>query len=453
MGFALSVQISSLSWILTTQYGLDIHDVGMVWAAGPLAGIVGQVLIGIISDKTWLWGGRRRPYILIGGVLSALMLLALPNIGVISDATGIESILGIAIIITLTLDLAINVSFNPTRSIIADVTPKQADRTRGYTWMQTISGSFGVLAYAIGALWDNYTLIYSGAGLVLVFSLIPPLLVSEPRTIESEDKDEAQKPLRLTEVLIDIRPLWGFLVYGIYALTIRLLEVEVNHYWVEFACAIATLILVAQTLFAKEGPDAPDASGLVGFRKVLAAHSFSWVGVQTMFVYLFAFVQQKMPNLSDLEMGRVVSISFLILNAVAAILPTLVLEPLTRRFGQVKTHVLCLSIMTLGYTIISFVGDTTAVIYICMALLGVGWAAIVSLPFAIMSEKVDKARMGLFMGLFNLSVVLPQLLASLGVGLAVSRADDKSLIFIICAVSLFLSTVAWTRVSEPSETS
>ena len=55
MGFALSIQISALSWILTTQYDLDIHDVGLVWAAGPLAGIIGQVLIGVISDRVWFW--------------------------------------------------------------------------------------------------------------------------------------------------------------------------------------------------------------------------------------------------------------------------------------------------------------------------------------------------------------------------------------------------------------
>ena len=68
MGFALSVQISALSWILTTQYGLDIHEVGLVWAAGPIAGILGQVIVGIISDNVWFWNGRRRPFILIGGV-------------------------------------------------------------------------------------------------------------------------------------------------------------------------------------------------------------------------------------------------------------------------------------------------------------------------------------------------------------------------------------------------
>ena len=105
MGFALSIQISALSWILTTQYQLDIHDVGLVWAAGPLAGILGQVIIGVISDKVWFWNGRRRPFILIGGMLAALMLLALPNLDVISANLGVGGILGVAIAVALLLSL------------------------------------------------------------------------------------------------------------------------------------------------------------------------------------------------------------------------------------------------------------------------------------------------------------------------------------------------------------
>ncbi len=163
MGFALSVQISALSWILSTKYGLDLHDIGLVWAAGPLAGIIGQVLIGILSDEVWLWGGRRRPFLIIGGMLAALMLLALPSIGVISEQLGFDGILGVAIAVAIALDLSINVSFNPTRSLITDVTPEGAERTRGYTWMQTVSGRFGVLAYAIGAAFGNVALIYVGA--------------------------------------------------------------------------------------------------------------------------------------------------------------------------------------------------------------------------------------------------------------------------------------------------
>ncbi|MEM1092102.1 MAG: MFS transporter [Pseudomonadota bacterium] len=448
MGFALSVQISALSWILTTQYGLDIHDVGLVWAAGPLAGIIGQVIIGIVSDNTWLWGGRRRPYILIGGVLAALMLLALPNIDVIADGLGVDGILGIAILIALALDLSINVSFNPTRSIIADVTTSGPNRTRGYTWMQTISGSFGVLAYGIGAVWDNYTLIYFGVFLVLLFSVLPPLFVEEPRELNESHEAQEKQPVSLGAVLLNIRPLWGFLVYGAYALTMRLLHIEVEHYWIEGICAVATLVLVVQTLFSRKTSDGKGGGSLEGFRRVLAAHAFSWLGVQTMFVYMFAYVQQTLPDLNDVDMGRVVSISFLILNAVAAVLPAFVLEPLTRRLGRVKTHVLCLLIMTIGYGAILLAGSSLTMLYACMALLGVGWAAIVSLPFAIMSNKVDPARMGLFMGLFNLAVVLPQLTASLGVGVAVSRAEDKGLIFVICCASLLLSTIAWMRVEE-----
>ena len=87
-------------------------------------------------------------------------------------------------------------------------------------------------------------------------------------------------------------------------------------------------------------------------------------------------------------------------------------------------------------------------LYVMMAICGVGWAAIVSLPFAIMSQKVEQSKMGLYMGLFNLSVVLPQLLASLGVGLAVSRAEDKNMIFLVAAVSLAISAVAWSMVKE-----
>lgn len=168
MGFALSIQIAVLSWILSTKYHLDIHEVGIVWAAGPIAGILGQVIIGFISDKVWFWGGRRRPFILIGGTLAALMIIALPNIDKINTFLGIGNLMVVAIIVAVTLDMAINISFNPTRSVIADVTPEGAPRTKGYTWMQTVSGFFGVFAYVLGALFGNYLLIYVGAVIVLL---------------------------------------------------------------------------------------------------------------------------------------------------------------------------------------------------------------------------------------------------------------------------------------------
>jgi maltose/moltooligosaccharide transporter len=393
MGFALSIQISALSWLLVTQFNLDIHQVGIVWAAGPLAGIVGQVLIGLISDRVWFWGGRRRPFILIGGALAALMLLALPNIGHINAWLGLGNLLAVAVVVALTLDLAINISFNPTRSVIADVTPEGAARTKGYTWMQTISGFFGVLAYVIGAVAGNFLLIYVGVGVVLLFSVAPIFFVTERRDLEQESPAGGEPTTGKTSTQ------WGqlFRIYG--------------------------------------------------------AHALSWIGVQTMFVYIIAFIQQKMALSTDAaeaarEAGQIIAIAFAILNTVGFLLPAPVLEPLSERFGRVRVHMTAVAVMALGYLAITLTAMSPLMLYLLMAVVGVGWASIVSLPFAIMTEKVDTARMGFFMGIFNLSVVLPQLFVSLILGSVIQHADDKSVIFLISAVTLGLSAIVWILVSE-----
>ena len=388
MGFALSIQIAALSWILNSQYGLDIHEIGLVWAAGPLAGIFGQVIVGFISDKVWFWGGRRRPFILIGGTLAALMLIALPNIGTLNESLGIGSLMAVAIVVALTLDLAINISFNPTRSIIADVTPDGVPRTKGYTWMQTISGFWGVMAYAIGAIFGNYFLIYLGAIIVLAFSFIPPFFIKE-----SKELTEAEKETVITEKKSKITQ-WGELF------------------------------------------------------KLYFAHAFSWIGVQTMFVYIIAFIQQKLNPVDQTETGQIIAISFLVLNAVGFLLPAFVLEPITEKIGRVKTHLICVAIMAVGYFGIVLIGTSSIVLYVLMAVCGIGWAAIVSLPFAIMSEKVDESRMGFFMGIFNLSVVLPQLIVSLVLGYFIQEAQDKNLIFIISGTTLAISAILWLLVKE-----
>ncbi len=397
MGFALSIQIAVLSWILRTRYNLEIDQIGIVWAAGPIAGILGQPIIGLISDKVWFWGGRRRPFIIIGGILAALMIFALPNIDRIAGFFGIASIMAVAVTIALTLDLSINISFNPTRSIIADVTPDGQPRTKGYTWMQSISNLFGSGAYLMGALIGNYFLIYAGVIIVLVFSLAPLLMIEEPRELKPapDSKEENKSPA----------------------------EVKKTE-WIE--------------LF-----------------KLYFAHGFSWLGIQTMFVYMFAFLEQRLPAAAgmaadawNLKLGQMIGWSFFILNAVGAIWPAFMLEPMAKRIGRVKTHALMVGIMALGYFGIVTMANSTVTLYSMMCILTFGWAAVVSLPFAIMSEKVDKSRMGFFMGIFNLSVVLPQLVASSILGTVIRHADDKSIVFLISGISLAVSAVLWLFVRE-----
>jgi Na+/melibiose symporter-like transporter len=386
MGFGLSIQIAVLSWILRTQYGLDLHEIGIVWAAGPIAGIIGQPIVGLISDGTWFWGGRRRPFIFIGGILAALSILALPHIGLISATLGISSIVAVATTVALTLDLSINISFNPTRAIIADVTPDGEPRTKGYTWMQAISNFFGAGAYLIAALVGNMELIYIGAGVVFLFSVVPMFFITEPRDLISvEDKDV--EPTRTD--------------------------------W--------------KQLF-----------------RIYFAHGFSWLGIQTMFIYSIAFFEQRFDTTDGAYLGAMIGWSFFILNAVGAIFPIVLLEPLSRRIGKVKTQVLSVASMAIGYFLIVLVVRDTITMYLIFVLLSLGWAAVVSLPFAIMTEKVNKVRMGFFMGIFNLSVVLPQLIASLVLGFFIQSAADKTIIYLISGISLAISAVLWLLVKEKS---
>jgi maltose/moltooligosaccharide transporter len=379
MGFGLAVQISALSWILSTKYHLAIDEVGYVWLAGPLAGIVGQLLAGVISDKIWFLGGRRRPLIIIGGILAAVMLFMLPRLDLISNALGMMDIMFVALTVALGLDLAINIGFNPTRAIIADMTPEGDARTKGYTIMQTVSGFFGVSAYFIALVWGKESLIYVGMAVMLAFNLLPVLFIDEPRSLA---------PVKATTSV-------------------------------------------------------QNSTNLRQLTFIYLANAFTWLGVQTMFVFLFAYLKGKMGIADDKEMGQIIDISFLILNTVGFILPALVLAPLTKIIGRTRVHASAIGIMSLSYFAMLALGSTPLTLFIVMGLLGIGWAAVVSLPFAIASEYVSSDKMGLYMGIFNLSVVIPQLIVSAVFGKIFKEAENLDIIFVICGVSLGISALLW----------
>lgn len=456
MGFALSVQISALSWILSTKYNLDIHEIGIVWAAGPIAGIIAQPIVGALSDSMWFMGGRRRPWIVIGGILSALMMLALPNLEIIQKIfVGGDDpqagLLSIAIIVALTLDLSINVSFNPTRSIVADCTPHN-ERSKGYTWMQTVSGTFGVLAYFIGGTLGNIFLIYFGVGIALLASIIPAFLIQEPRELTNEDDNKQEIAKSSTKDVVEaLLPMSGFLLYGFYVIVSKLfglqidLTVPIMGYELPIVEFVSLLLIVLSGIVVILNlTRSSDKSN--EFQKILLAHSFTWIGVQTMFIYAFFYLTDVL-ELGEAA-GKINSIAFFILSLVSAVLPVLVLNGFAKRIGMVKTHLICIFIMALGYTGVFYFGTTVVLYYIMIAVAGIGWASVVSLPFAIMSEKVDQKKMGLYMGIFNLSVVLPQLVASFKMGEIINAAPDKSVVFVISAITLAISGVLWLFVKN-----
>ena len=404
----------------------------------------------------WFMGGRRRPWIVIGGILSALMMLALPNLEIIQKIfVGGDDpqagLLSIAVIVALTFDLSINVSFNPTRSLVADCTPHK-DRSKGYTWMQTVSGTFGVLAYFIGGTLGNIFLIYFGVGIALLASIIPAFLIQEPRELKNEEETKQETAKSSTKDVTEaLLPLSGFLLYGFYVIFSKLFGIQVNVTVPVFGYELPVIEFVSLLLIVLSAivvlPNLTKSSTKSNeFQKVLLAHSFTWIGVQTMFIYAFFYLTEVL-QLGE-SAGKINSIAFFILSLVSAVLPVLVLNGFAKKIGMVKTHLICIFIMALGYAGIIFFGTTVIMYYIMIAVAGIGWASVVSLPFAIMSEKVDQRKMGLYMGIFNLAVVLPQLVASFKMGEIVNAAPDKSIVFVISAVTLAISGVLWLFVKN-----
>ena len=464
VGFALSTQIAALSWILSKKYGLDIHEVAFVWLAGPIAGIFGQVIVGLISDNVWFLGGRRRPFIIIGGVVSSIAFLSLPYIQEISNITGITDIIIIASVIALFLDLSVNVTFNPARSIIADLTPEGKLRTAGYVWMQIVSGFFGVFAYFLSMLFGNETLLYIAAVLVFVMAVFPILFIEETKT-EDSIKDKPSDHYGVLHIIKEIYPLYGFLVFGVYSVF--------NHFfeWLSQAhnsILILSLIysVIIGIIFILKGLKNPSDKN--EFQKIMLAHSFTWVAFQSMFIMSGFFIEDRIfPNMelsgivanwfaerltgevqtADSSIGNILSLGFLILNFVGAVFP-LALQSIAKKIGRVRTYVLALSFSAIGYFYIAFLGIVEIDFYIGMLLAGIGWSAVISIVFAIMSERVNPLKMGLFMGVFNLAVVLPQMMSN-GVANVIKQTNDYQLLYIFCGLFIMASVVFWMFVKEP----
>ena len=468
VGFCLSTQVATLSWILSTKYNLHIEDVALVWLAGPLSGIIAQPIVGMMSDKSWFMGGRRKPYIIIGGILGAAMLIALPQIDAISKSTGL-TIFVVAIVISLFLDMSINVTFNPARAIIADVTPAGIERTKGYSWMQVVSGTFGIGAYFVSVAFGNMALIYVAAIIVLLFSIVPVLFVKEPRELQTEITvaNEVKNKSSLLDGVKLLFPLYGFIVFGLFVVINKIIlngawdKVQTNFMYV---CLLATLIL--GTFIIWKGKLQPSDTN--DFQKILLAHSFSWLGIQSMFVMSYFYIKAKMvPGMdvstawangfskfftgteqtSENTAGNILSLGFLLLNFVGALLPVLLLEPLSKKKGKVKVYRMAIACMTAGYFLLYIAGSKEIIFYLGMIICGIGWSAVISIVFAIMTEKVNANKMGMFMGLFNFSLVLPAMMTP-GISKVVNDAGDYSILFLIIAICLLLSFVCWLFVKE-----
>lgn len=437
LSIALTAQITALSWLLQTRYNLAIDEIALVWAAGPLAGIVGQLGVGHASDRTWLLGGRRRPYLLLSGILTAVSLSALLHLSEVAAVFGGMPLVLLAGLLALILDVAINVGLNPARALIADVIPAGSERSLAFAYMQTVSGFLGVAITLVGAIQGNVTMMITAAVLSLPLTALPAFLITEPRDLPVQ-AGAARLTLALSlSMLVPIAPAAAF---AVVATAVRASGADIALTPYAIATAALTALLGISVMRGKRTDQVAMA------RQVFLAQGLSWIGIFSMFVFLAPVVSERLAPLDSDQAGRAIVVALGLFNLVAALAPLAILMPLVRRFRRAHVHAVAMALMGLSFAAIGRWVTTVEGLWLCMALAGIGWGSLVSLPYVIFCDRVDAGQLGLLLGLFNLSVVIPQLVVSLGLGAIAGTLAARGDLFLIAALALIASALAWSHI-------
>jgi Na+/melibiose symporter-like transporter len=470
IGFCLSAGIASMSWLLSTRYGINIDNIALIWLAGPLMGLLVQPLVGALSDRTWLFKSRRKPFLLVGGVAGAISMVAMLQLDVIARQVGVGLIV-VAVFVVLLSDLATNVTFNPARSLVADLTPEGPDRVRGYSWMQTVSGIFGISAYVISISLGNEILILASAAITFLFSVGPLFFMQEfPSEAQPAHAREEPRPASAGfGAFKALMPMSGFMAYGIFVAADKLVfEGRFAEAAVPLFGAVLGITLLRGLAIVWRGRS--DPSDELRLQKILLGHGFAWLGVQSMFVMAFFFVRDfVVPSSPAPEVlanvfirlagsaeptaantaGNILSMGFLLLNIVGALLPVVLLQPLCLRWGKVQVHRAAMASMAIGYALVAASAQSEPMYYAGMLFCGIGWSSLISIVFAIFSESVDSKAMGMSMGVFNSSLVLPALAVPGLLKLSEAWGHHRWM-FLLFAFCLAVSFAFWCTVPERS---
>lgn len=474
VGFALSSGIATTTWLLSTRYNLHLENIALIWLMGPLMALLVQPLVGAMSDRTWLMRGRRRPYLLAGGLAGAASTYAMLELDSLATATGL-SLIAVAVLVTLVADLATNVTFNPARSLVADLTPEGPARVQGYAWMQTVSGALGISAYLISIFFGNIALVLVTVAVVFFLTLLPLLFIEEtaPAVMAPPVATDSGSAAQRATGMAAFKALWpmaGFLVYGMFVAVDKLIFGDTLAAWaVPLFLVTVLLTLLWGIAIVWQGRKRPSSQNRLS--TLLLGHGFAWLGVQSMFVMSFFYLRDfvvppagaavladglyHLANSAAASTatsagdtaGRILSMGFLLLNLVGAALPLLVLKPLCLRFGKVLVHRSAMGLMAAAYAFILLTPTNEAFYYLGMLLCGIGWSSLISIVFAIYSESVDSRAMGVSMGVFNSSLVLPAL-AVPGLLKLSDTLDQHRWVFALFAICLALSFAFWCAVSE-----
>lgn len=468
--FGFALQNANVSRIFQTL-GASIDDIPVLWIAAPLTGLIVQPIVGYLSDRTWNRLGRRRPYFLTGAVLASLALFVMPN----------SSALWIAAGLLWVLDASINISMEPFRAFVGDqLSPAQ--RPAGYSMQSFFIGIGSVVASLLpwllaqagvgntaapGGIPDTVRYAFYFGGAVLLLALGWTVLRTReypPEVLAAfDDAQPPSDPRRPTAIAPRRGQAIAWLVVGLAGVVaIAAFGLDKQLYILAGGIAAYGLALLAsgftqsQGMFATIMRDVHDMPATM--RKLAVVQFFSWFALFAMWIYTTAAVTAVHFGSTDTssaaynEGANWVGVLFAAYNGFAA-LAAIVIPQMVKRWGLRISHLVNTTLGGIGLLSFVVIRDPH---WLLLSMVGVGfaWASILSLPYALLSDSVPSEKMGVFMGIFNFFIVIPQLVAAslLGFLLKVFFGGQPLQALVIGGISLIVAGLCVLRVAEPRAT-
>ena len=472
--FGFALQNANVSRIFETL-GARVDEIPILWIAGPVSGLLVQPIIGYLSDKTWTRLGRRKPYFLVGAILASLALLVMPNSPAVWFAAGMLWI----------MDASINVTMEPMRAFVGDMLPDD-QRTTGFAVQTFFIGASSVIGSLMPYLLTNLFHLDNTApegqvpasvkwsfycgGVVYLLAVLWTIFSTKEYSPEEQEAFHAATSANErepeAEITLDAKKYattGGLLLVGglLVSAIIWRWAWDKALYILSFgACFYGVLQWVAAKRFV-----AGKKRGLVelmhdfntmpaAMRQLALAQVFTWFALFAFFIYSTAAVTSYHFGSSDPQSeaynlgANWVGVLMAVYSGVAALVAFL--RPvMARRTSRVTTHVVCLVVGGLGLGSMYLFKEPRLLI-VSMAALGIAWASLLTMPYAILSSVVPFRKMGVYMGMFNFFIVIPQILAAALLGLLVRTVFHGHAIdaIVLGGVSMIVAAALMLRVRD-----
>jgi maltose/moltooligosaccharide transporter len=456
-----------------------VDNIPILWIAAPVTGLVVQPIVGYFSDRTWNRLGRRRPYFLGGAILASLALIAMPNSPTLWVAAGMLWI----------MDASINISMEPFRAFVGDNLPA-AQRTTGFATQSFFIGTGAVVASLLPWLLTNLFKVSNQApehmipdSVRLSFYITAAVFFAavlwtvvrsreySPGEMAAFEENQARESVvrerRTAEEYAangGRQILWGLYLIVVGTLLSLWLSAERagQVMILSVGIGVAGLLLVTSGIMQRRGryengfvTILNDFQDMPRTMKQLAVvQFFSWFALFAMWIYTTPGVTARMYHTTDTtsalynEGANWVGVSFAAYSGVAAVV-AFGLPLLAKRTSRRITHAICLVLGALGFLSIFFITDPR---YLLGSMVGVGiaWASILAMPYAILTGSLPPSKMGYYMGVFNYFIVIPQIVAAAVLGFFVGRFFHGEAIYalLIGGASLLLAALLTLRVQD-----